>query len=89
MSITFEEAIAKLNDPANATKYSTMDGIKSLVMETSGEVFNAGVPSTAERLLYNGQLPDGSWGSDVANALVNDGSGKYVSIYRTKGVSIN
>jgi hypothetical protein len=80
MSITFVEALAKLNDPANAGKYSTIDGIKSLVMETSGEVFNNGGPSTAERLLYNNQLPDGTWASDKAQALANDGSGKYVRI---------
>lgn len=84
MSITFAEALAKLNDPANAAQYSTIDGIKSLVAETSGEVFNGGVPSTAERLLYNGLLPDGAWASDVAKTLANDGSGKFVNIYQSE-----
>ena len=37
MSLTSEQALTKLNDPANAAKYSTLDGLRDLAAETSGE----------------------------------------------------
>ena len=86
MSITFDQAVAQFLDPANTTQYSSLDAVKNLIPQISGEVFNpqTGSPSTAERLLYNGQLPDGTWASTMANTLANDGSGRYVSIFESE-----
>jgi len=51
MSITFDQAVAQFLDPANTTQYSSLDAVKNLIPQISGEVFNpqTGSPSTAER----------------------------------------
>lgn len=55
MSLPYEQAIAELNDPFNAGKYSTLDGLMDLVSRLSIDVPGAGPNSVT--ILYSGALP--------------------------------
>ena len=61
MAYTYEQALNAYNtllaNQANLSVEQRVSQFRSIVINTTGEVFNAnGVASTAERLLYSGQL---------------------------------
>jgi hypothetical protein len=62
MSLTLKEALAELNNPANAAKYSTADGLLNLIRQVSVDVPGATVNSVT--LLYSGSATDPGIGSE-------------------------